>query len=202
MRAPISSVVTELASPSEAAALFRLDLLNPWEIVRLCERWLEEDRDQGSPEVAAIACESPGSPSPDLRRGFGKAIGQLAGAPPSIEDAARTAVRLYVRAIADGRVPPEPGMDALDEDLDFRFRDWPVRLIRSPDRPEGDETRYAGEALGLEGLFTWRRELSDAEDGDPLFYFNDLPRDAQIERFRQELRAAAGRLAEQLEAPA
>jgi hypothetical protein len=197
MQANSSSIIVSEATPAEAAALSRLGRLSSSDIVRLCERWLEDDLDRGSADVAWIASESSPVMS-DLASPFARALRDLAGDPPSVQEAARTVVHLYARAIADGRVPAEQGMDALN-DIANAFSDWPVRLIHNPDRDPADTTKYAGEKLGLEHLYTWYRELQDAKDGSDLFYFNDLPRDQRLAKFDEELRAAALRLATHLE---
>ena len=187
-----------IVTPSESAALQRLHLLTPNEMVALCDRWLAEDLDQGSADIAWVAAQHSPTES-EVGPVFERAILQLVGQWPDIDQAAVTAVRLYVRAIADGAVPEIEGMDALVNDIEHQFFDRPRGLIVSPDRSPEDPTRYAGEVLGLEQLFTWYRELQDAADGDRLFYFNDLPPADQIARFKTELRQAAGRLADQLE---
>ena len=89
-------------------------------------------------------------------------------------------------------------MDAIVYDLDRPFIDWPARLIESPDRERSDQHRYAGEKLGLESLYTWHRELQDADDQRAPHLFSDLEYDARVARYRDELRAAARRLADHL----
>lgn len=199
MRAPMSAVIAEIADPCEAAALSKLKLLTAPEIARFCERWLAEDMDHGSAEIAWIAAE-PGLVMSDVEPVFAKVLTQLGGEPPATDDAARTAVRLYARAIADGCVPAREGMDAMVADLSLQFDDDVKPLIEGPDRDPRDGQMYAGQMLGIEGLYTWHRELIDADSGSMLFYFNELPRKAQLARFRDELRSAARRLAEHLEA--
>jgi hypothetical protein len=43
---------------------------------------------------------------------------------------------------------------------------------------------YVGEALGLENLYTWYRELQDFEDGSRLIFYNDLPKHEQKRKFQ------------------
>ena len=82
-------------------------------------------------------------------------------------------------------------MKAIDIDLYARFSDHPTHIVRNPNRKKGDKEEYYGEKLGLEHLYTWYRELQDADDGSFLFYYNDFPRDQQIIKFEEELYAEA-----------
>jgi len=194
----MSPVIIAIAGPREAAALFRLELLDSHEVVALAERWLMDELDGGSADVAWIASQSHPIMS-ELQQPFEQAVLALTGPLPTGDDAVRTAVRLYARAIADGSVDAQGGMDALAQDLEHKFANWPQAIIRSPDKKIGDHTNYAGSNIGAEYLYTWYRQLQDAENGSDLFYYNDLPRHLQLEKFREELRSAAARLADHLE---
>ena len=46
---------------------------------------------------------------------------------------------------------------------------------------------YLGSELGLERMYTWYRELQDWEDGSTLFYYNNLSRSEQRQKFVEEL---------------
>ena len=48
-------------------------------------------------------------------------------------------------------------------------------------------SKYFGDALNLEKMYTWYRELQDWEDGSKLFYFNNLNRPDQRLKFIDEL---------------
>jgi hypothetical protein len=199
MREPASTAITAIASPREAAALFQLNVLVASEIRTLCDRWLLDDLDRGSSDVAWIAAE-PSAAMDEIRAPFERALRVLSGPPPSIEEAAIIAVRLYVEAIADGCVPPYEGMAAIDKDLDKQFLDAERALIGNPEISSRDAEQYVGHALGLQSLYIWYRELQDADDGSMLLYYNELPREQQLSKFQEELQMAARRLADRLRA--
>ena len=54
--------------------------------------------------------------------------------------------------------------------------------------------------LGLERMYTWYRELQDAEDGSMLLHYTDLPREVAAKKFAEHLRAEAEKLLNKLEA--
>lgn len=51
--------------------------------------------------------------------------------------------------------------------------------------------QYVGAALKLEHLYTWYREIQDCRDGGRILYYNDLPKEQQLEKFETQLVAAA-----------
>lgn len=50
-----------------------------------------------------------------------------------------------------------------------------------------NKSKYLGEELNLEKLYTWYRELQDWEDGSALLYYNNLSRPKQRLKFIEEL---------------
>lgn len=50
-----------------------------------------------------------------------------------------------------------------------------------------NKSKYLGEELNLEKMYTWYRELQDWEDGSALFYYNNLSRPQQRLKFIEEL---------------
>lgn len=92
-------------------------------------------------------------------------------------------LELYLRAIIEGRVPSMVGMAAINELYLGRGN----AELRHPNRASNDPQTYQGEELGLEHLYTWYRELQDADDGSTLFYYNELPREQQLTKFEEEL---------------
>jgi hypothetical protein len=75
------------------------------------------------------------------------------------------------------------GMAAINE----LYHDRGDAELRHPNRGSDDPKPYLGQELGLEHLYTWYRELQDAEDGSALFYYNELPREQQLAKFEEEL---------------
>jgi hypothetical protein len=102
---------------------------------------------------------------------------------PNLDQPVLVTLELYLRAIIESRVPPMAGMAAINELYDDRDG----TKLRHPNRASDDSQAYLGEELGLEYLYTWYRELQDAEDGSTLFYYNELPREQQIAKFKEEL---------------
>ncbi len=169
-------------SPAQAAALWRAGLLLPEEIGILASKWLEQGEDKDSPEIAAIALDPPNSLSA-VGPAFEAALAEMSVDLPNLDQPVLVALELYLRAIIESSVPPMAGMAAIDEL--YRDRDGTTRC--HPNRASDDSQTYLGDELGLEYLYTWYRELQDAEDGSTLFYYNELPREQQIAKFEEEL---------------
>jgi hypothetical protein len=169
-------------SPAQAAALWKVGLLPPEEIGALANRWLEQGEDKGSPEIAAIALDPPSSVSA-VGPAFETALAEMGVDLPNLDQPVLVTLELYLRAIIDGRVPPMTGMAAINE----LYHDRGDTEFRHPNRTGDDPQTYLGEELGLEHLYTWYRELQDAEDGSTLFYYNELPREQQLAKFEEEL---------------
>ena len=173
-------------TPAQAAALWKVGLLPPEEIGALALRWLEQGADMGSPEVAVIALD-PASSVSAVGPAFEAALAEMGVDLPNLDQPVLVTLELYLRAITEGRVPPKAGMAAINELYDDRGD----AELRHPNRDWNDPQRYLGEELGLEYLYTWYRELQDADDGSTLFYYNDLPREQQLAKFEEELVAEA-----------
>lgn len=169
-------------NPAQAAALWKVGLLPPEEIGALASRWLEQGEDKGSPEIAAIALDPPSSVSA-VGPAFEAALAEMGIDLPNLDQPVLVTLELYLRAIIDGRVPPMAGMAAINE----LYHDRGDAELRHPNRASDDPQSYLGEELGLEHLYTWYRELQDAEDGSTLFYYNELPREQQLAKFEEEL---------------
>jgi len=55
------------------------------------------------------------------------------------------------------------------------------------DESVANNSKYLGDELGLEKMYTWYRELQDWEDGSALLYYNNLSRPKQRLKFIEEL---------------
>lgn len=62
-----------------------------------------------------------------------------------------------------------------------------------------EKSKYVGEELGLEKLYTWYREIQDWKEGSRLLYFNELPKEKQKLKFEENLIKEAKELLEKLE---
>ena len=158
------SAIVAAASPTELAALWRLDLLTARDVVQTCLRWLEEDLDADLPDIAILAGET----DPrlvDLRPRFDRILGALAGSPPSRDEALLTALRLHlVVALVQ---PDERFVEAMDLVI-HRFahvseRRLVIHPARLADRPH--ET-FAEQDLGLEYVYGAYWELDDLLKGE------------------------------------
>lgn len=182
-------------SPSEAAALFKLDLLAGEELVHLAGAWLEDGL--GDIETACLA----GEQNPTLRNSgaaFIAVLRELSIELPARETAVKSALELYLRRIVDGVIPPYEGMRQIDDRLMGFYPDDESPLCFFPRRDE--KVKYVGERWGLERMYTWYRELQDAADGDRLNYYNDLPKAEAVEKFKQHLYEEAGKALDRLTA--
>lgn len=172
----------ELTSPRQAAALWKLGLLPPEVIGPLALRWIEQGVDEGSAELASIALDPPSSLAA-AGPAFEAALAEMGVDLPNPDEPVLVTLELYLHAIIDGRVPPMAGMAAIDD----LYHDKRGAELRHPSRQAESAQSYLGEELGLEHLYTWYRELQDAEAGSTLFYYNELPREQQLARFEEEL---------------
>jgi hypothetical protein len=173
-------------TPAQAAALWKLRLLPPQLIGILALRWLEQGVDMGSPELAVIALNPPSSVSA-VGPAFEAALAEMGVDLPTSDHPVLVTLELYLRAIVEGLMPPMAAMAAIHE----LYYDRGDAELRHPNRERNDPKAYLGEELGLEHLYTWYRELQNADDGSTLFYYNDLPREQQLAKFEEELVAEA-----------
>lgn len=173
-------------TPAQAAALWKLRLLSPEVIGTLALRWLEQGADMGSPELAVIALNPPSSLSA-LGPAFEAALAEMGVDMQSSDHPVLVTLELYLWAIVEGLVPPKAGMEAIHE----LHHDRGDAELHHPNRDRNDPQAYLGEELGLEHLYTWYRELQDADDGSTLFYYTELPREQQLAKFEEELVAEA-----------
>lgn len=149
-------------------------------------RWIEQGVDEGSAELASIALDPPSSLAA-AGPAFETALAEMGVDLPNRDEPVLVTLELYLHAIIDGRVPPMAGMAAIDD----LYHDRRGAELRHPSRQAESPQSYLGEELGLEHLYTWYRELQDAEAGSTLFYYNELPREQQLARFEEELVAEA-----------
>jgi len=158
------SAIVAAASPTELAALWRLDLLTPRDVVQTCLRWLEEDRDADVPDIAVLAGEIDPRLD-DLRPRFDRVLAALSGPAPSRDQAVLTALRLH---LAVALVQPDARfVEAMDLVIHRFAHVSERRLVTHPtrlaDRP--GET-FAQQELGLEYIYGLYWELDDLLRGE------------------------------------
>ncbi len=161
--------MSQTMTPQEAAALHILGHLPSSAIPELAIQWMTEGMD--TPTMRIVAGESAPIMS-DVAPMLLATLEELSVAIPTPREAMMTLLEIHVRRIASGAVDPYEGMACLDRLIDRRL---------FPDR------EYVGDALGIEMMMTWYRELRDLEDGTKLLYYTDLPREEAGRRFRQHL---------------
>jgi len=158
------SAIVAAASPAELAALWRLGLLTPRDVVQTCLRWLEEELDAEVPDIAVLAGEIDPRLD-DLRPGFERVLAALSVPAPSRDQALLTALRLHL-AVALAQ-PDARFVEAMDLVIHRFAHESERRLVihpaRAADRP--DET-FAQEELGLEYIYGLYWELDDLLRGE------------------------------------
>lgn len=158
------------SSPIEVAALYALGYMPSESMPKLATRWLVEGLD--TPSMRLLAGETNPIMS-DVAPLFEAVLQELAIDLPNKREAALTLLEAYLRQMVSGALDPYEGMALIDSQLN------------QPDIAPA--TKYVGDGLGIERLFTWYRELQDAEDGSTLFYYTDLPVEESVVRFREHL---------------
>ncbi|CAO1649073.1 hypothetical protein [Parasphingorhabdus sp. NYA22] len=196
------SLDLEFVSPDQAAALRKQKLLNADDMAALAGFWLDQGLDSGSSELAVLALDKPSELS-DAGLIFDAALRELGVRFPNAETSLLKSVHIYLDAIVNNRISPMAGMAALDDlhrdHYDSGGRPLSEALVCHPNRNVDDPTRYAGQELGLEYLFTWYREFQDSQDmGGSTWYYNELPFEQQLAKFDEELVAEAKILLEHL----
>jgi len=112
----------------------------------------------------------------ELQQYFEQMLTELQIDLPSKIEAARILIDYYLKIMISEPEEAFKLMTTIQNDIDHSF-DW----------PQQNTTKYLGEELGIQHLYTWYRELQDFEDGSTLFYFNELPRNEQNKKFKQHL---------------
>lgn len=130
-------------SPSDAAALFKLNLLADEDLARLAP----------NPPTNAAA--------------FLAALRELGVELPDQAAAFKAALKLYLRRIVEGEVAPFEGVRAINLELTLAFyphEDSPLCFFP---RQEGEAHRH-GVLWGLERMYDCYRALRDGADGEPV----------------------------------
>lgn len=114
----------------------------------------------------------------ELRQYFQEMVRELNITFPDKLNSARILIKHYLSEMIEH---PKDSFRLMNHVNDiYNSHDW-IELY--PDL----ENEFLGQPLGLQNLFTWYRELSDFEDGDRLFYYNELPPKEQKEKFNEHL---------------
>ena len=117
---------------------------------------------------------------------FESAAAELGEPIPDRKAALLEVLKFYVRQIATRAMDPYEGMARIDNDV--------------VDEDYFPNTEYVGDGMGIERMYTWYRELQDAEDGSLLSYYTDLPRHEAVLRFQEHLVEEARQRLRQFEA--
>lgn len=142
-------------TPAQAAAFWRLNLLDGDDISRLAMDWLEAG--SASDNVAVLASETNTTLWEHSAR-FEATLKEL-GADPAMskERAAWFTIRTLLGAIAAGDINPLDGAYDIIALQRAGFDLFPLRNLASDGRP------YAGEELGVEGILGLYYELDDVD---------------------------------------
>jgi hypothetical protein len=186
------SAIVAAASPTELAALWRLDFLTARDVVQVCLNWLEQGLDDEAPDIALLASEI----DPrlvDLRPRFERVLTALAETSLSREEALPIALRLHL-AVALVQ-PDERFVEAMDLVM-ARFKYASERrLVIHPRRvTERPDEVVAEQALGLEYVYGAYLTLEDFLEGEVMF--DPAVTQAQcLEALREEVAVLHARLA-------
>ncbi|MFK7809893.1 MAG: hypothetical protein AB8F74_18960 [Saprospiraceae bacterium] len=126
----------------------------------------------------------------ELEEYYKKALIELDFQEPSKLDAAKNLIVFYLKKMISNSDEAFKLMSKIDNEI-YKQLDWKLLLNK--------ETKYVGEEIGLEKLFTWYREIQDWRDGSRLLYYNELPRDEQRVRFEKHLIEESNNLLDKLE---
>lgn len=178
-------------TPVQAAALLEARQLTAKVIHELAHIWLESGEDQNSAELASLALNRPASLR-EAKASFHAALREMAVVAPAGDQMVLTVLEIYLDAIVSGQIGTMAGMAALDELLlasyDTSLKTPRDPLVRHPKSSNMHGQTHLGHELGLEYMYTWYRELQDAEDrDDSTWYYNELPLDKQLDKFDEEL---------------
>jgi hypothetical protein len=158
------SAIVAAASPTELAALWRVNLLTARDVVQTCLRWLEEDLDADVPDIAVLAGEIDPRLD-DLRPRFERVLVALSGPALSRDQALPIALRLH---LAVALVQPDERFIEVMDLVIARFahaseRRLVIHPARLADRP--DEV-FAEQDLGLKYVYGAYWELDDILKGE------------------------------------
>jgi hypothetical protein len=158
------SAIVAAASPTELAALWRLDLLTARDVVQVCLNWLEQGLDDEAPDIAVLAGEVDPRIA-DLRPRFERILAALTEAPLSRDEALPVALRLHL-AVALVQ-PDERFVEAMDLVIARFVNVSERRLVVHPQRlTDSPDGTYAEQALGLEYVYGAYHQLDDLLKGN------------------------------------
>jgi hypothetical protein len=137
------------ASPTEIAALWRLNFLSGDDVATVCMLWLEQDLDRGDAEIAAFAGKS-GLVQAELAPTFDRILRGLIGRTMDRDEAMLRALRLHLTSALTG--------DNLIMGVQLIIDRFAClsdqRLVRHPRRAQDRPKEvYAQENLGLEYIY-------------------------------------------------
>lgn len=159
-------------SPTEAFSLYKLDLLNSQEVVTLSNYWLEQNI---YTETLCELCTIKNPIMSDINPLFLEVMKELKISEPQKVDAIEQVIKITLKHITDRNMTPERGAS---------FLYWKINVDLSDEFPDSE---FVGDRFGLEHIFCWLREIWDCNDGSILLYYNDLPRNEALIKFKEHL---------------
>lgn len=115
----------------------------------------------------------------ELQTYFDKSLQELGITLPNKIEAAKVLLRYYLGKMIAHPESALEVMRSVDNDV-YHKVNWLKELGVK-------EKKFVGEELGLERLYTWYRELQDFEDDGMLLYYNELPKEEQMQKFKEHL---------------
>jgi hypothetical protein len=170
-------------TPIESYAFFELGLLSSTDLIELGVQWLESGQCTGS--MCLLAGETISEMS-TVQPLFLNTMKEIGLEKPSQIEAGQTVLKYYLRKIVSGDGDPV--------DLGNHIYTEVYHNI-VPNYPDKE---YVGDCIGIEHMCTWLREIWDAKDGSMLLYYDDLPREKAVIKFKEHLIEEANKLLKKL----
>lgn len=161
----------------ESIANYVLANLTTKDLPKIAEIALSEQIESES--VCILAGMNEGDHSFEIMHYFNSSLKELRLQMPEPAAAARVLTKYYLHQIVQNPQHAFEIMIKIDNEI---YK----KINRDHSSPQ-----YVGEALKLEHLYTWYREIQDWRDEGRILYYNELPREEQLEKFEAHLVAAA-----------
>jgi hypothetical protein len=167
-------MINEL-NPEIVGAYYVLRIIDSQDLINIAIEWLQVGIESES--IVLLAGEV--NPSMvDAGELFENCLSEIGVRIPTKQKAVQELFTYYLRRIVDGSIPAFEGMKFIDN-----------YLYSTTER--SSKAEYLGEEWGLQSMYTWYRELQDAEDSSLLLYYTDLPLQEAKNKFEEHLREEA-----------
>jgi hypothetical protein len=161
----------------ELVAKYELGILNWFHLPEIAYSAIQENIESES--LIILAGMNDKDPISERKYYFEKGLKEIDYKILSKLESAEILLKYYLEDMISNPISAYETMILIDNEI-YKQLDWKKELGLS-------EKMYVGEELGLQKLYTWYREIQDWYDKSSLFYYNDLPKDAQKIKFEEHL---------------